>query len=697
LPSRTVADWRFIRAQVERENFHQFNSNFHKEKEMADFRKWLFAFAVVALVLGLQVSAQAQGITPAFSCVANAGVPPIVRSEGVTELVGDLILNCSGGTPTGLGVAIPLSNVQIFLNTNITSRLLNSSNLSEATLTIDEPYAAGAAVPSTAPGVAGAPQTQLACAAVNSTNCAILGVGATPAASGPVGANGPYNGSTGHYNIFQGFQNGVNSVAWLGVPIDSPGTNSAGQLNTRVIRITNVRANACLLGVSSTLIPTQIVMFISVNGSQQVTINNPQQTVAFIQPGLITSVNSSRNYNQCTGLNQNPYLTTGSAQSGTVNQPVLYNYVQATEGFASSFKVRNFAEVSGPLPTTPPTSVPTTNSLQNVLGFSYNTESGFVANPTLGPGATGWGTAAGSVGQADTGTQLAFNIAGVGSGVSVFVPPTIPLFATGASVNSDNATIAGTITGWAVLVSGTSGTAAGATTVFGGSQTFANISFTGGTGTVVYEVVYENPNVLETTFLPVVTAFLTNTTNNLPGLGQSTSTVNFAPLSSSPTATTGAIPRFCQPYAAKNQFAVNICACNLLFPFVTNQAGFDTGIAIANTSLDPFGTAQQTGIVTLNYYGGTTGGGAAPAAQKSQPVPAGAELVFTLSNGGNLGVAATPGFQGYIIAQANFQWCHGFAFISDLGAQKLAEGYLALQIDTGGLNRTSALSEMKSH
>ena len=156
---------------------------------MADFRKLLFAFAVVALIVGLQVPAGAQGFgnAPAFTCVANAGVPPIVRSEGVTELVGDLILNCQGGTPTPAGVNIPLSNIQIFLNTNITSRLLNSGNLSEATMLIDEPYPATspqAPVPPTAPSVAGAPQAQTACQAVNSTNCAMLGVGGTGLSGG---------------------------------------------------------------------------------------------------------------------------------------------------------------------------------------------------------------------------------------------------------------------------------------------------------------------------------------------------------------------------------------------------------------------------------------------------------------------------------------------------------------------------------
>ena len=82
---------------------------------------------------------------------------------------------------------------------------------------------------------------------------------------------------------------------------------------------------------------------------------------------------------------------------------------------------------------------------------------------------------------------------------------------------------------------------------------------------------------------------------------------------------------------------------------------------------------------------------------------AGNELVFTLSGGGNLGIAATPGFQGYIIATANFQFCHAFAFISDAGAQRLAEGYLAIQLDEPfnlglvPLTRTGQLGENQAH
>jgi hypothetical protein len=160
---------------------------------------------------------------------------------------------------------------------------------------------------------------------------------------------------------------------------------------------------------------------------------------------------------------------------------------------------------------------------------------------------------------------------------------------------------------------------------------------------------------------------------------------------------TAPIPRFCDTSTPLNIFRIDACTCDLLFPFVTNQAGFDTGIAIANTTLDPFGTPPQAGPTTVFYYGSTTGGGAAPAPQTSQSQPAGSELIFTLSGGGNFGIAATPGFQGYLITVSKFQYCHGFAFISDVGAQKLAEGYVAIQLDVPGLNRTGQLGENEGH
>lgn len=116
----------------------------------------------------------------------------------------------------------------------------------------------------------------------------------------------------------------------------------------------------------------------------------------------------------------------------------------------------------------------------------------------------------------------------------------------------------------------------------------------------------------------------------------------------------------------------------LLFPFVTNQAGFDTGISIANTSADTLGTKPVAGNCELSYFGNTTGGGAAPVNQRTTYALLGGQtLVFSLSSGGTNGIAGTSGFQGYIIATCNFPYARGYAFISDVGAQKLAQGYLA--------------------
>jgi len=157
------------------------------------------------------------------------------------------------------------------------------------------------------------------------------------------------------------------------------------------------------------------------------------------------------------------------------------------------------------------------------------------------------------------------------------------------------------------------------------------------------------------------------------------------------------IPRFADSGSGTGAFAINSCTTNLLFPFLTNQAGYDSGIAISNTSSDGFGTSPQTGACKLSYYGETSGGGAAPVAQISEKIPAGRQLLAVLSSGGNYGIAATPGFQGYLIAQCAFQYAHGFAFISDVGATRVSEAYLALVLDGGLASRTLFSSEVLGH
>ncbi len=80
---------------------------------MADFRRLFYALAVLALLAGLSVPVRAQA--PPFACTTNVAVPPIVRGEGYTELIGDITLNCTGGIPTPLGQAVPPVNFTVLL------------------------------------------------------------------------------------------------------------------------------------------------------------------------------------------------------------------------------------------------------------------------------------------------------------------------------------------------------------------------------------------------------------------------------------------------------------------------------------------------------------------------------------------------------------------------------------------------------
>ena len=656
---------------------------------MVDFRKWLFALAIVGLVLSIgSVPANAQAGT-SFICQASAGVPNILRSEGITELLGDLTLNCTGGTPTPYLAAVPLNNIQISINTNVTSRVEGGlTGASEALLLIDEPYPSAGGAPEFPPAPIGPTpkltnaQMQLACFAANSTNCAITSNNWI----GAVGTTGNYNGSPGHYNVFQGYQNGTNAISWSGVPVDAPGTSG-----TRIIRITNVRANAFALGVSSTLVPTSVNMIVAVSGNSQISIFQPGNgnVVGEIEQGLVGS-STTGTYQQCNSLNAS--LLHGAP--GVTAAPLM---LTAREGFPAAFKPQSYyqtASATGQLGAPAyvgPGNTALNADFQNIPGFNYNSESGFYPDPDIG-----LQVAAGTdpVGLADHGTQIQFTVSGVGAGVSLFAPSFVYLSGNyGTAVNGIAVlTSASFVSSGAITNSSTIAVVPpGPATVASSAQ----LAISGGTASITYEIYYADPSVLESLSVPVTVAYITTgPTNPAPTTTAVTSTINYAPLSSVGTADgSDPIPRFGQPYAPSSLFTINLCSCNLLFPFVTNIAGFDTGVAIANTTSDTLnGVAPQSGPITLTYYGTTTGGGAAPSNQvTTSAVPAGSELVFTLSSGGNYGILATPGFQGYIIARTDFQYCHGFAEITDQGAQRFGSGYLALSLDApfGSVNLTS--------
>ncbi len=125
----------------------------------------------------------------------------------------------------------------------------------------------------------------------------------------------------------------------------------------------------------------------------------------------------------------------------------------------------------------------------------------------------------------------------------------------------------------------------------------------------------------------------------------------------------------------------NAGVTNLLFPFVSNQGGFDTGIAITNTGKDPLSTVGSAGTCKIHYYGAMASGGGLPAPQTTFTVQPGQMVAFAISQGGVPGsTSSAAGFQGYIIASCNFPYAHGFAFISDIGLRTFGSSYLALVV-----------------
>ncbi len=139
------------------------------------------------------------------ACTATAGGPiPTVRLEGITELVGELLLQCTGGQPTPSGKVIPTTNLSLTLNAPVTSRLLNGA-FSGALLLLDDPFPASNQVPCIPP---------------------------TPGAACPAVA-----GASPSPNVFQGIVHN-NSVTWNGVPLVAPSSNAPS-----VVRITNILAS----------------------------------------------------------------------------------------------------------------------------------------------------------------------------------------------------------------------------------------------------------------------------------------------------------------------------------------------------------------------------------------------------------------------------------------------------------------------
>ena len=265
------------------------------------------------------------------------------------------------------------------------------------------------------------------------------------------------------------------------------------------------------------------------------------------------------------------------------------------------------------------------------------------------------------------GTRVALNFTNVPSGVTLLVPVDSIATSTSGAVLRVNSLTANTDD---AVTMGTGLT---------GGRGLAAVPISGGEGTAEFEIVTEDAHGMDRFDIPV---FVVYSANSVEGSSAPISvSANFGSVSAD------AIPNFVVGSSTNTVGGgtFSVCSTSLLFPFVTNQAGFDTTLLISNTSSDPFGSngaTAQAGTCSLNFYGT---GGPSPANVTTSDVASGTSYVQLLSN-----VAA--GFQGYMIAQCNFQYAHGGAFLTNglgLGG-RLSAGYFAGVIpDTNQKSRTA--------
>jgi hypothetical protein len=119
----------------------------------------------------------------------------------------------------------------------------------------------------------------------------------------------------------------------------------------------------------------------------------------------------------------------------------------------------------------------------------------------------------------------------------------------------------------------------------------------------------------------------------------------------------------------------------LLFPYVSNWAGFDTSIAVMNTGRDSTGAIGNAGFCRVHYFGKLANGTTVfTSEQTDSAIPIGEFFTFVISGGGTKGINGLPNFQGYIEVDCAFPYAHGYAIFSDgpLGQARAAGSVPAL-------------------
>lgn len=645
------------------------NSLHHKEKEMFDFRKIVLALVVFAIAIPMMSAQEGPDNLP-FNCRVTS-TPPLVRIEGVAELAGDILISCSGIVPEqGAGTNGILrdlrANVTLTADVPVTSKATTlpldvNGRITTDALLINSGYQEGRCPASAFPGVQPGLIPDAICvpqppASLTGTTSGYIGQGAPYTSGSPVFTS-PYTATINNHGLWVPANISGNALGstleWDNVLL-APGSAQGRQWYMQM-RIANVRVNAAALMGQGEFAPaiSAVITLNTTTGTVPVT----PDTVVIARPRpsfRIQSVNVPRR---------------------NCDSPrTLTQYLDIIELLPNAFKPRIDDEVN----------VCSTPGLQCNPNTAYFTESGLMIDNV-------WATTAptvGNTGVADQGTQFQ---------VQVISPTSLD-----NGTNNPYAVSVGA--GW----DATNATSSTSDPNPAGWMTSSSVGLGGETLPIGDRA--RNWRIEVNQFRLTADPFLINrlrvpitATYNDQVWGSTTFRVWYLPLAGTDqlTVALGApVPRFVPEIKEAPGFTITRCRTLLLFPYITNRDGFNTGIAISNTSRDdspgPFSTGgganPQTGPCTLFLYGGNNGA-ANPVAQtpleSDVNVPAGGMYLMTLQTGGQVkgpagedvgAVGPAAGFQGYAIASCEFQYAHGYAFISDTQVQRVAQGYLALII-----------------
>jgi hypothetical protein len=618
---------------------------------MVALKRFSIAVALLGLTLSSVPEAQAQftfSVQPLgrINCVYSA-VPNQVRAEGLAERTGDARLDC-----TNDGIFNPNTgnnNMQQYVETNITLRL-NTAVTNRLNV-----------------GGDGARVTD-AVMTINDNNH-FRPIAESEFPSGPEGCTqidpgGDFAIPDERYPCpMKGRINGTSQLVWDGVQFPVPGapndpntlptpngngvpqcvdifnqndTESCFDVTT-TIRLTNIRGNAAAVGEGASITGTlSIFSFASIG----ITPNNTQ-TLALVDEGLIVDFGSPVTGLQCEDFSGQYTLT-------------------LQEGFAGSFKTLGS-----------PTFVQGDFAAEN--GYPVCENGSVKGDGTC----TDPQTNAGTGGGATQATRFLIRLIGVQKGVKVSVPKVIGGFVSGnrCVVSQGGGDLC------VELVTGSNSAGAGGSTEGGSGNATVSLD-TNGNGFIVYELKEGDPFRTQDLDVPIYVSWTPNTALDQPAIGSSSLLVTFAPLSDVGIAGNEPSPRFIDDSGDPATFVTIVrCSTTLLFPFVSNRFGFDTGLAISNTSMDWKGTAPQRGRCMIHYIGNTGDDGPMPDDDLSEIIEGGEQVTWTLSMGNGVwGLNGAPDFQGFVVAMCEFQFAHGYAFITDATSAipNFAQGYLAL-------------------